>query len=58
MPIVAFQVILYFACSKITLPPLADLPDISKHHLQELENSDSVDPNNKADDDIDLLADD
>jgi hypothetical protein len=57
-PIAAFQVIPYFAHSKITLPPLADLLDISKHCLQEMENSDSADPNNKADDNIDLLADD
>jgi hypothetical protein len=46
-PIAAFRVILYFAHSKTTVPPLAELLDISQHHLQELEESKPADPDNE-----------
>jgi hypothetical protein len=56
--IAAFRVILYFACSKITVPPLSELLDISQHCLQELEESDSADLDNELEDGDDFLSDD
>jgi hypothetical protein len=57
-PVAAFQVIPYFTRSKITIPPLAELLDISQCHLQELEESESSDLDNELDNRDDFLADD
>ena len=46
-PIVAFQVIPYFACQHIDIPPLDELIDISARRLCELENSTTADPDKK-----------
>jgi hypothetical protein len=55
-PIAAFQVILYFAHSKITVPLLAELLDISQCHLEELKESESADPDNELDDGDNFLT--
>ena len=47
-PIAVFRVIPYFAHTKLELPPLDSLIDISKNHLMEMEATDQADP----DDDI------
>jgi hypothetical protein len=58
-PIAAFRVIPYFARSKIDLPPLDKLIDISHQRLQELANSMDTDPEDEeADDSSDPLPDD
>jgi hypothetical protein len=57
-PIAAFRVILYFARSKITVPPLAELLDISQRRLQELEESKPTDPDNELINEDNFLADD
>jgi hypothetical protein len=57
-PIAAFQVILYFTCSKITISLLTELLDISQHRLQELEESKSADLENELDDGDNFLAND
>ena len=56
--IVAFQVILYFACSYIDLLPSHEPPDISQHRLQELGYSEAADPDNEDGEDNDLFSDD
>jgi hypothetical protein len=43
-PIAVFQVIPYFAHTKINLPPLEKLLDISQQQLQELQDSMEADP--------------
>jgi hypothetical protein len=43
-PIAAFQVISYFAHTKIDLPPLDKLLNISQQRLQELQDSTEADP--------------
>jgi hypothetical protein len=43
-PIAAFQVIPYFVHTKIDLPPLDKLLDISQQRLQELQNLMEADP--------------
>jgi hypothetical protein len=43
-PIAAFRVIPYLARTKLDLPPLADLIDISQRRLTEMEDTDAVDP--------------
>jgi hypothetical protein len=57
-PIAAFPVIPYFAHSKITVLPLAELLDISQCHLQELKESESADLDNELDNGDDFLAND
>jgi hypothetical protein len=56
--IAAFQVILYLACSKITIPLLVELLDISQCCLQKLEESESADLDNKLDNRDNFLAND
>jgi hypothetical protein len=48
-PIAAFRVIPYFACTKIDLPLLDKLLDISKQQLQELQDSMEADPEDEDD---------
>ena len=57
-PIAAFRVIPYFARSKIDLPPLDDLLDISRQRLQELKDSNMTDPDDDDTDDAEPLPDD
>ena len=57
-PIAAFRVIPYFARSKIDLPPLDDLLDISRQRLQELKDSNMTDPDDDDFDDAEPLPDD
>jgi hypothetical protein len=57
-PVAAFQVIPYLACSKITIPLLAELLDISQCRLQELEESDFTDLDNELNNRDDFHADD
>ena len=57
-PIAAFRVIPYFARTKITLPPLDDLLDISRQRLQELKDSQVADPEDEETDDLSAFADD
>jgi hypothetical protein len=49
-PIAAFRVIPYFARTKIDLPPLEELLDVSNERLQELRNSTVSDPEGELDD--------
>ena len=42
--VAAFRVISYFACTKIELPPLDELLDVSRQRLQELKDSETIDP--------------
>ena len=49
-PIAAFQVIPYFPRSKLELPPLEDLVDISQRRLTQMEETEEEDP--EDDDDL------
>ena len=49
-PIAAFRVIPYFARTKIDLPPLEELLDVSNERLQELRNLTVSDPEGELDD--------
>ena len=49
-PIAMFRVIPYFACQSIPIPLLEELIDVSAHHLRELEDSTSADPNKENED--------
>ena len=49
-PIAAFPIIPYFACTKIDLPPLKELLNVSNERLQELRNSTVSDPKGELDD--------
>ena len=57
-PIAAFRVIPYFARTQLPLPSLDELLDISNARLQEMKNSDTVDPDEDEEDSSDLLDDD
>ena len=54
-PIAAFRVIPYFARTKITLPPLDELLDISQQRLAEMENSEEIDNDDGPPDDNDFV---
>ena len=56
-PIAAFRVIPYFARTTLDIPPLHDLIDVSRARLAELENSETMDPDNEEEVDDPLLAD-
>jgi len=56
-PTAAFRVIPYFPRKSINLPPLDDLLDISRQRLQELKDSETIDPD-EDEDQAELLADD
>ena len=53
-PIAAFRVIPYFARTKLDLPPLAELLDISQRRLTEMEQNEAVDSDD--DDDTEIEA--
>jgi hypothetical protein len=57
-PIAAFRIIPYFARTKLALPPLQDLLDISRQRLGELEDSEDIDPDDEDTDDTAPLEDD
>ena len=57
-PVAAFRVIPYFARTKIDLPPLDELLDISRQRLQELKESEAQDPDEEDSDDAEPLPDD
>ena len=57
-PVAAFRVIPYFARTKIKLPPLDELLDISRQRLQELKDSETPDPDEEESDDAEPLPDD
>ena len=56
-PIAAFRVIPYFARTTLDIPPLHDLIDVSRARLAELENSETMDPDDEEEVDDPLLAD-
>ena len=45
-PVVAFQIVLYLACTSINIPNLEQHIDISVEQLCKLENGISTDPDN------------
>jgi hypothetical protein len=51
-PVAAFRVIPYFAHTKLDLPPLDDLIDISHTRLDEMKNSSATDPEEDDKEDI------
>jgi hypothetical protein len=51
-PVAAFRIIPYFARTKISIPPLADLIDISRARLEEMKNSVVEDPDEDNDDNV------
>lgn len=53
-PIAAFRVIPYFPRSKIDLPPLDQLLDVSQQRLQQMEDSESADPEDEIEDEADV----
>ena len=57
-PIAAFRVIPYFARTKIDLPPLDDLLDISRNRLQQMKDSIVADPDDDETDAPDFPSDD
>jgi len=58
-PVAAFRVIPYFARSKIDLPPLEELLDISQTRLEQMIDSDDADPDEEETaGETDLLGDD
>jgi hypothetical protein len=57
-PVAAFRLIPYFARRKIPLPPLAELLDVSRKRLKELEDSTMADPEDMLDEDDGDIGDD
>jgi hypothetical protein len=57
-PVAAFRVLPYFARTKIDLPPLEELLDISRARLTEMEDSAVEDPDEEDDDITNLQEDD
>ena len=57
-PVAAFRLIPYFARRKLQLPPLAELLDVSRKRLKELEDSTTADPEEILDDDDGSVEDD
>jgi hypothetical protein len=56
--VAAFRVLPYFARTKIDLPPLEELLDISRARLTEMEDSAVEDPDEEDDDITNLQEDD
>jgi hypothetical protein len=59
-PVAAFRVIPYFARTKLDIPPIDDLIDISRSRLTQMEQSDVADPDEEDDPSViddDLLDD-
>jgi hypothetical protein len=48
-PIAAFRVIPYFARDKIAIPSIRELVDISERRLEQLKNTEAVDPDDEED---------
>ena len=57
-PVAAFRVIPYFARTKIELPPLDELLDVSRQRLQELKDSETIDPDEEESEITEPLPDD
>jgi len=57
-PVAAFRLIPYFAQQKLPLPPLAELLDVSRRRLKELEDSTTTDPEESLDEDNGSVGDD
>ena len=57
-PVAAFRVIPYFARTKIELPPLDELLDVSRQRLQELKDSETIDPDEEESENTEPLPDD
>ena len=57
-PVAAFRVIPYFARTKIDLPPLDELLDVSRQRLQELKDSETREADEEDSDDSEPLPDD
>ena len=57
-PVAAFRVIPYFARTKIELPPLDELLDVSRQRLQELKDSETIDPDEEESENAEPLPDD
>jgi hypothetical protein len=49
-PIAAFRVIPYFARTKLALPPLNSLLDISQSRLRQMEDTEAQDPEDDGED--------
>ena len=56
-PIAAFRVIPYFARTKLELPSLDELLDISQSRLTQMKDSDVANPDDEEDTDADMLED-
>ena len=54
-PFAAFRVIPYFARTKLEIPDLHLLLDITKNRLNEMRNADTVDPDEDEDPEVDPL---
>ena len=49
-PVAAFRVIPYFAQTKLNLPPMEQLLNISQRRLQQLKDLETIDPDEVEDD--------
>ena len=57
-PFAAFRVIPYFAWTKLEIPDLHQLLNITENRLNKMHNADTVDPNKEEDPKINPLDDD